>query len=953
MEVKFNDLIRTGKIPDLAEKFQRIIDIPIAISDINGNELCSFGRSDICRRFLKTHPDTQKNCRKTLAQLKSLLLEKQKPVKRKCRNGLHHAAAPIVVAGRHLANFHTGSFFLEQPDKTFFTRQAEKYGFDKKQYLEAVKNTPVLSKNRLTAILAFLASLSDLVGTMYAEAASRQTTLKKLHDSETRYRDLVEHANSIILRKDPKGKITFFNEFAEKFFGFSKEEVLGKSTIETIVPETESTGRNLKQLVQKIMAAPAKYARNENENICKDGRRVWVSWTNKALTDPSGKFTELLCIGNDITSSKQNEFAVMQSKTFLEEIFHANLDGIIVCDAEGKIESVNRAIERILGYRAGELIGSPLSMITSPDETYYRIAVKAMEVLVEKGSINNLETMWARKDGSPCPVEINARLIKNPDGNLLRSINSVRDISKRKKAEETTEQLKKAIEQAAEIVIVIGVDGTIKYVNPAVEKITGYPAEKLIGTNPILGSKAKSDSQFYESLLTAINQGRPWTGHMSPIKPDGSTCELDVNLTPVRDSEGNITSYVSISRDVTNERKLENQLRQTQKMEAIGLLAGGIAHDFNNILGAVIGFTEMAHFDAPEDSPIKYNLEQVLESCVRAKNLVKQILAFSRQSKENRIPTYTHLIVKETIKLLRASLPATIEIHHNIENQEDMLLADATQIHQLIMNLCTNAAHAMRKKGGILTINLSSLTIDSMIKTLTAELEPGDYIKLTIADTGEGIRPDIIDRIFEPFFTTKAIGEGTGMGLTAVKTIVENHNGSISVSSNPGKGTTFHIFLPKIQGEVTHIPEEKNFVPPPEGNERILLVDDETLLVRVGKKMLSSLGYTVTTVTDSLEALDIFKKDPDRFDLVITDQTMPHLTGYDLSRKILKIRPNLPIILCTGYSESLSTRKARAAGIREYLLKPINRKEIAETVRSVLDRENQVPAPDGSRKTRS
>ena len=943
MEIEFSNLIKNGKIPDLAEKFHRIIGIPIAIHDTDGKILCSFGKPDICETFYGLTPETKKICEDTSRLLEKKLGHEKKFTLHKFKNNLCIAASPITVAGKHLANLHAGSFFLKKPDLFFFEKQAAALGFEKDSYLHAVKNTPVITENRLEDIMSFLTSLSELIGAMWKNEFERQSTVKRLIESESKYRELVENANSIILRKNAKGKITFFNEYAEKFFGFSKEEVLGKSTIETIVPETDSTGRDLRKMVRKIIELPEKFASNENENKCKDGRRVWVSWTNKAIVDEKGKLKEILCIGNDITSIKKAADEVATSKKFLENIFDSTLDGLIVCDSAGMIESINSATEKILGYKIEELKNKHLSAITPPESDHYHTAVKTMKKLLENGSINNFETVWVRKDGSPCPVEINSHLVRDSQGNILRAINSIRNISKRKKAEETASQLKEAIEQAAEIVTIIGNTGEIKYVNPALEKITGYPPEKLIGSNPFLKDTDKYNYSFYEEIWAAANKGQVWKGHLSPLKPDGTTCELDITISPIRDTSGKITSYVSISRDVSNVLKLENQLRQTQKMEAIGLLAGGIAHDFNNVLGAVIGFTEMAHYDAPKDSPIKYNLEQVLESCVRAKNLVKQILAFSRQSKEDRIPTYIHLIVKETIKLLRASLPSTIEIHHDIETQEDMLLADTTQIHQLIMNLCTNAAHSMRKKGGVLSLNLSSVLLDSSIVSVSPDLSPGDYIKLTISDTGTGIRPDIIDHIFEPFFTTKAVGEGTGMGLTAVKGTVKNHNGSITVNSKPGKGTTFHIFLPKTleQIKAKEEEEEEALAPLPTGKEHILLVDDENLLVNVGKKMLTSLGYIVTAKADSNEALELLKQNPEAFDIVITDQTMPHLTGYDLSKKIIKIRPDIPIILCTGYSESISEKKAKSIGIREYMLKPLNRKDLAETVRRILDGKKQ------------
>jgi len=937
METKFPDLIKNGKIPALAQKIHQIIGIPISIHDVNGKTLCSFGEPDICKTFHRLDPEGKKYCKESCQQIDKIIKKKNTFHINKCKYNINHAAAPITIAGKHLASFHIESFFLEEPNLQFFTKQAKMFGFEIQPFLDTVKNTPVITQPKLENILSLLDSLLELIKEMWMDELERQKTIIRLEESEERYRELVENANSIIMRKNPKGKITFFNEFAEKFFGFSKEEVLGKSVIETIVPGTDSVGRDLKKMVKEIIDTPENYINNENENICKNGRRVWVSWTNKAILDQNGKLKELLCIGNDITNHKKTANEVKESKEFLENIFNSTLDGIIVCNKKGNIESINSATEQILGYSIADLKEKNLSILNRLNKKYANKAYKAWEKLIKNGSHENLETLWTKKDGSPCPVEINSRLIRDPEENILKSITSIRDISKRKKVEETSAQLEIAIEQASEIVVIISTEGEIKYVNPAMEKATGYSPEAMIGSTPFLVNSEKHDYTFYEEIMNAVEKGKTWKGNMTPLKTDGSTCELEMTLTPLRDTSGKITSYVAIARDITNELKLKNQLRQTQKMEAIGLLAGGIAHDFNNILGAVIGFTEMAHYDAPEDSSMKYNLEKVLESCVRAKSLVKQILAFSRQSKEDRIPTYIHLIIKETIKLIRASLPSTIEIKHNIESQEDMMLADTTQVYQLIMNLCTNAGHTMRENGGVLTINLASIHIDKELAAISTELTPGDYIELTVSDTGSGISPNIIDHIFEPFFTTKAVGEGTGMGLTAVKAIIKNHNGSISVNSEPGRGTAFHVFLPKAQKNIKHKPEKQSPPPLSTGKEHILMVDDETLLISVGKRMLSSLGYTVTAETDSNRAFELFKKAPNSFDLLVTDQTMPHLTGYALSKKIMKIRPDLPIILWSGYSEPLSEQKAKAIGIKEYLIKPVSINELAKTIRKILD----------------
>lgn len=404
----------------------------------------------------------------------------------------------------------------------------------------------------------------------------------------------------------------------------------------------------------------------------------------------------------------------------------------------------------------------------------------------------------------------------------------------------------------------------------------------------------------------------------------------------------------SLNRRKAEKERLEVQLRHGQKMEAIGTLAGGIAHDFNNILGVIMGYTELALLDVPEGNSLRRKLDEVSKASNRAKDLVSQILAFSRKGgkdEQERKPVQISLIVKEVLKMLRSSLPTTIEIRQNIKTQNiktgmATVLADPTQIHQVLMNLCTNAAYAMRDKGGILEVSLADVDIDSDAAAKHPDMTPGRYQRLTVSDTGHGMDSAVMERIFDPFFTTKGPGEGTGMGLAMIHGIVKNHDGVITVHSKPGKSTTFQVFLPTAESVVTAEPE--HFTPLPLGNERILFVDDEETLVSVGQQMLEGLGYEVVGRTSSIEAMDVFRTQPDKFDLVITDMTMPNMTGADMTKAIMRIRPDIPIILCTGFSEVISEEKAKAIGIREFIMKPITSRKIAETIRSVLDQKKKV-----------
>ncbi len=380
----------------------------------------------------------------------------------------------------------------------------------------------------------------------------------------------------------------------------------------------------------------------------------------------------------------------------------------------------------------------------------------------------------------------------------------------------------------------------------------------------------------------------------------------------------------------------EAQLQQAQKMEAIGTLAGGIAHDFNNILGAIMGYSELIKMKLPEESDLISDLDQVIRAGERARDLVRQILTVARQQRQEQRPIQIRYIINEALNLLKATLPSTIEIREDLAKDAGIVNADPTQVHQVIMNLCTNAGHAMQEDGGVLTVELANVEIDDLSASKHLDLDAGSYLRLTVSDTGYGMTSEIMERIFDPYFTTKDTGEGTGLGLSVAQGIVKAHGGTITVYSEPGIGTTFHVYLPVIQ-EAERAEKEESEAPLPTGNERILFIDDEQVLVEIGSQMLERLGYEVVTKRSSVQALELFRAEPDRFDLVITDMTMPEMTGDKLAQKFMKIRPDIPVILCTGHSKQISEQKAKEIGIRAFIMKPILRRTIAETIREALD----------------
>jgi signal transduction histidine kinase/ActR/RegA family two-component response regulator len=418
---------------------------------------------------------------------------------------------------------------------------------------------------------------------------------------------------------------------------------------------------------------------------------------------------------------------------------------------------------------------------------------------------------------------------------------------------------------------------------------------------------------------------------------------VDVSVNTVLNDCGEIEGFLAVQRDIADRKRaeqenirLENQLRQAQKLETIGTLAGGIAHDFNNILVPILVYSDLAARSLAQDHPAREDLLEVIESANRAKALVKQILTFSRQSEQECFPADLAPIVKESLKLMRASLPATIEIRHDVDSQSGAVLADPSQIHQVLMNLCTNAYHAMRDTGGVLAVTLKPCTVDEDLARAHSQLRVGNYIRLSVSDTGKGMERQTVERIFEPFFTTKQVGEGTGLGLSVVHGIVSHCEGAIAVQSEPGKGSTFDVYLPRVRA-----PESKETVPADSvvgGHEHILVVDDEPSVAATTRQVLERFGYTVTVQNSGTEALELFRRDPRHFDLVITDQTMPQMTGDHLARELISLRRDVAIILLTGFSHAVDEERARRLGIDRFLMKPLLPSELASAVRQVLDR---------------
>ena len=512
-----------------------------------------------------------------------------------------------------------------------------------------------------------------------------------------------------------------------------------------------------------------------------------------------------------------------------------------------------------------------------------------------------------------------------------------------KKLRENQQWFAAILKSIGEAVIATNKEGSIRFINPVAEMLTGWKSDDVVGKDIVFKIMEKPifpfverSHQFSRKTLEINITDQPVL-----ITGDGTEIPIEYSGAPIKDSNGIVAGFVLVLKDIRERKQaeaqrcqLEAQLRQAQKLEALGILAGGIAHDFNNILGTILGYTELLLEEYTDYTGELEYLEQIYQAGERAAELVRQILTFSRVQEQQLKPILVAPLIREALKMIRATLPATVEIKQNLQANCPPVVADATQIHQVIVNLCANAGQAMKAHGGALNVSLEKMHYDPSQGTIP-DLSEGLYLKLTIDDTGCGMSADVQNSIFDPFFTTKAVGEGTGLGLSVVHGIVRSHHGVITVSSEPGKGSSFQIFLPvtgqeKLQPEVMR----EEFVR--RGRESILIVDDEPALAKLYEIALTELGYRVTTLHNGYEALERFQADPEQFDVVFTDQSMPKMTGAQLSQKLLQIRAGIPIILTTGYSDTISEEEAKAFGIRQYLKKPVKLHTLIQSIQAIL-----------------
>lgn len=745
-----------------------------------------------------------------------------------------------------------------------------------------------------------------------------------------RFKTIYEAATDAIVLYNPENKkIVDFNPALSSIFGYTHEEIYHLN-LEIFLSGTQTN--SLRDGSEKINEAlngnPQIY---DLQTADQSGKKLWIEISMQQISI-FGKSHVLIFI-RKISARKKTEQRLYRLINIVDQIG----EGVATANLNGIITYANQVWGDMHGYPPQTLVGKHLSMFHSDDQNFNEVIPFNKKVL--RSGYNSGEIGHKRSDDTLFSTHMTTTLQKDENGRVVGYIGVVADLSEQKKVEEALREseikFRYLFNLSPQPISLTDLNGTYLDVNQKFCETLQRPRNDIIGKNFLdLGFPAEERQRFIDLLIENGDVAGYEVSHKIKSK-QSIQVQLYSKLIQIKDRFYVLTVY----HDVTPQRKLEAQLIQAQKMEAIGTLAGGIAHDFNNILSAILGYIELSKIYIESNSKVDQYLDEVFKAANRAKELVRQILSISRQAEHLRKPINITNIVDDVLKMLKSTLPSSINITKNLKNKTCLIKSDPVQIHQVIMNLVTNAGQSMKDNGGSLTVALDIEDIQADLNGESLGLKTGKYVKITISDTGHGIKSEDKKRIFDPYYTTKEKGVGTGLGLAVAQSIVKKHCGTILFSSEPGKGTDFYIYLPIIKeiSETVNKEGARNNSLLPVGAEHVLLVDDEVAIIETGKEMLEYLGYSVEICNNSPDALALFKQQPQRFDIVITDMTMPEMNGDLLAKKMMAIRPDIPVIICTGYNPQIDEITAKKNGLKAFIFKPLTFQKLATTVRNVLD----------------
>ena len=744
----------------------------------------------------------------------------------------------------------------------------------------------------------------------------------ELFESEQRHRSLSEASADPIVVYDMSGKVTYINPAFSQTFGWSIDELKGKPI--DFVPEENR--KEIQEALERMLRGE-KVQLFDTRRLTKEGRLLDVELRTSLFFDRDGHPAGNIVILRDVTESRRKEEALRESEKQYRNLVDNALVGIYKTDLEGNILYANEALIEMLGFESYEDMKSVGVLARYSNLGDRDTFIKSIK---EIGKVNDFEVDLLTKSGGVKNVILTGVL----EGDVISGM--ILDITERKQAAEERIRLATAVEQAAESVIISDRRGTIHYVNPAFERLSGFSSEDIVGKNFRILKSESHDRSFYREMWQTISSGKVWAGRIRNRMKDGSLRQFETTISPIRDQHGVIVNFVSVNRDVTQEVALEAQLFQAQKMEAVGTLAGGIAHDFNNLLQVIQGYTEVLQGEVDRNKSSFEALLKIHRSAKRGAELTRQLLTFSRKVQSERRPLDLNREVEQVKKLLERTIPKMIEIELYLSEGPAVVSADPIQVEQAIMNLAVNAKDAM-PEGGKIVIETERVKLDDQFCKTHLGARPGEYVLLSISDTGHGMDREILEHVFEPFYTTKDVGKGTGLGLAMVYGIVKNHEGYILCYSEINTGTTFKIYLPAMEQSGQRQKPDKMEDLFKGGEETILLVDDEEYIRDLGVELLTDVGYKVLTATNGEQGLELYQKEQKKIDLIVLDLVIPGMGGRKCYEEILKINPRAKILIVSGYSVNGPGRAALEAGAKGFVGKPFDVSHLLEKIREILD----------------
>ncbi len=774
-------------------------------------------------------------------------------------------------------------------------------------------------------ILQVIVTFMDITAHVRAETA--------LKESESRFRGVVEASPDPIVLYDLNGDFLSVNQKASEIVGFScPDEFL--EHVGNIADVLDEGQRDQAFANFSLTMRSGISSKNEYTIRRVDGTSFPAEVSSAVVRKADGEPLGFISIVRDLSARKEAEAKLRESEERYRDLFDNSADLIYTHDLNGAYTSVNKAVERLLGYVPEEFLNLTYRDVVDPGfrgVTEHNLRLKSEDGLERT---EPYEVLAVKKSGEPVWLEVNSRAMYQ-HGRCVGIHGTARDITDRKRAEEQLKRLFAAVEQADETIMVTDSEGVIQYVNPAFEKTSGYRRREAIGKIARMPQPTKQDPNMHDNLWATIRSGETWRGRFNNRRKDGTLYEETATISPIRNHNGTIIDFVAVKRDVTMESTLQKQLVQAQKMEAIGTLAGGVAHDFNNLLMVILGYADLLIQLKQPDDPDCEKLAAVRAAARDGSDLVKRILTFSRQVESKVRPIDLNEEIRRIEKLLLRTLPKMIDIQLSLSEDVNTINADPAQIEQAVLNLAVNAHHAM-PDGGKLVIETANVFLSNEYCATHMEAEPGEYVLLSISDTGVGIAPEILDRVFDPFFTTKENGQGTGLGLSMVHGIVAQHGGYVMCYSEPNIGTTFKLYFPPA---VTASPfhAAPTSAAPAFGSETILLVDDDVRIRELAAEMLVLAGYDVVAAANGQEALDIYKDRGSAISLIILDLIMPGMSGSQCLKALLEMDPNVNVLISSGYSADGPIRELTGAGAKGFISKPYDTQELFRTIRSILD----------------